>query len=243
MDLALLQAGFPVVIIAPILRAEHFTAIERGRARAERPEPFYGFIAGRVVEAMQERLRLMRTWPFLRALSPPRERRPPPEDRDIEGVAEAHPAEDGRESGAGDEADRGLADPGPQTQPPPPSQENRLAASDSGALHRPASSSRSDAKFSKELSRQERAVGTGIHEERDRVPVTVPPRPEVDDRHRTVDEAEDPGRTGLERERHPSSHRTSVSAAGMSTRRGILPGRVRMIRARMRLASRPARAA
>lgn len=55
MNLALLQAGYEIATIPPVLRPEYIGLLERGH---KDPEPFYSFIVDRVAEAQKDMMRL-----------------------------------------------------------------------------------------------------------------------------------------------------------------------------------------
>lgn len=59
MNLALLQAGYPITIIPPILRAEYIATLKRAQTKPNDDTPFVDFIARAVHEGQKERLRLL----------------------------------------------------------------------------------------------------------------------------------------------------------------------------------------
>lgn len=56
MNLALLQSGYPIAIIPPILRSEYIASLEKAHVKEE---VFIQFIAERVIEAQKDYLRLL----------------------------------------------------------------------------------------------------------------------------------------------------------------------------------------
>ncbi|OAT80338.1 Fic family protein [Desulfotomaculum copahuensis] len=58
MNLALIQDGFQLAIIPPVLRAEYFDTIRQYQNKGN-PAPFYDFIAERVYETQKEIMRLL----------------------------------------------------------------------------------------------------------------------------------------------------------------------------------------
>ncbi len=56
MNLVLLQSGYPITIIPPILRSEYIASLEKGHVKEE---VFIQFIAEQVIEAQKDYLRLM----------------------------------------------------------------------------------------------------------------------------------------------------------------------------------------
>lgn len=61
MNLALLQDGYPVVIIPPILRREYLDTLEACHGVRGDPEPFFDFMARAAIESLRDYLRLLRT--------------------------------------------------------------------------------------------------------------------------------------------------------------------------------------
>ena len=61
MNVALLQAGYPLVLIPPILRREYIDTLERCHGRRGDPEPFFDFIARATLESLRDYLRLLRS--------------------------------------------------------------------------------------------------------------------------------------------------------------------------------------
>ncbi len=61
MNLILLQTGFVVTIIPPILRSEYIQALKKGQVDPKSDLPFLNFISGCVYESMQEYIRLLRS--------------------------------------------------------------------------------------------------------------------------------------------------------------------------------------
>ena len=61
MNVALLQDGYPVVIIPPILRREYIDTLESCHGMKGNPEPFFNFIARATIEAVRDYLRLLRS--------------------------------------------------------------------------------------------------------------------------------------------------------------------------------------
>lgn len=59
MNLALLQAGYPVVIIPPVLRKDYLDSIMAAQLKRDK-EGFYNFIAEVVIEALKDYKRLLR---------------------------------------------------------------------------------------------------------------------------------------------------------------------------------------
>jgi Fic family protein len=61
MNVALLQDGYPVVIIPPILRREYIDTLESCHGMKREPEPFFNFIARAAIESLRDYLRLLRS--------------------------------------------------------------------------------------------------------------------------------------------------------------------------------------
>lgn len=61
MNVALLQDGYPVVIIPPVLRREYIDTLEACHGMRGDPEPFFDFMARAAIESLRDYLRLLRT--------------------------------------------------------------------------------------------------------------------------------------------------------------------------------------
>ncbi len=61
MNVALLQDGYPVVIIPPILRREYLDTLESCHGMRREPEPFVNFVARAAIESLRDYLRLLRS--------------------------------------------------------------------------------------------------------------------------------------------------------------------------------------
>jgi len=61
MNAVLLQDGYPVVIIPPILRREYIDTLESCHGMKKEPEPFFNFIARAAIESLRDYLRLLRS--------------------------------------------------------------------------------------------------------------------------------------------------------------------------------------
>jgi Fic family protein len=61
MNVALLQDGYPIVIIPPILRREYIDTLESCHSMKREPEPFFNFIARAAIESLRDYLRLLRS--------------------------------------------------------------------------------------------------------------------------------------------------------------------------------------
>ncbi|MBE9487531.1 MAG: Fic family protein [Chloroflexi bacterium] len=59
MNLALLQAGYPVTIIPPVLRSEYLSAVRKGNAGDH--DPFINLLSNMVYESQKDYLRLLRS--------------------------------------------------------------------------------------------------------------------------------------------------------------------------------------
>jgi len=59
MNVALLQDGYPLVIIPPILRREYIDTLEQCHGMRKDPEPFFDFIARATIESLRDYLRLL----------------------------------------------------------------------------------------------------------------------------------------------------------------------------------------
>lgn len=59
MNLALLQSGYVVTIIPPILRNDYIDAIKKAQVESKSNTPFINFISGMVLEAMKDYMRLL----------------------------------------------------------------------------------------------------------------------------------------------------------------------------------------
>jgi len=59
MNLVLLQSGYVVTIIPPILRSDYISAIKKSQVQSKDEKPFINFISAMVYESMQEYLRLL----------------------------------------------------------------------------------------------------------------------------------------------------------------------------------------
>jgi len=60
MNLALLQGGYVITIIPPILRSDYINALKKAQVKPVSDKPFINFISGCVYESMQEYLRLLK---------------------------------------------------------------------------------------------------------------------------------------------------------------------------------------
>ena len=61
MNVALLQDGYPLVIIPPILRGEYIDTLEQCHGMRKDPELFFDFIARATIESLRDYLRLLRS--------------------------------------------------------------------------------------------------------------------------------------------------------------------------------------
>jgi Fic family protein len=59
MNLALLQAGYCITIIPPIVRSEYINAIKKAQVEPIDNQPFINFISCMVYESMKEYVRLL----------------------------------------------------------------------------------------------------------------------------------------------------------------------------------------
>jgi Fic family protein len=59
MNLALLQGGYVVTIIPPILRNDYIDAIKKAQIESKSDTPFINFISAMVHEAMKDYMRLL----------------------------------------------------------------------------------------------------------------------------------------------------------------------------------------
>lgn len=61
MNVSLIQDGYPIVIIPPILRREYIDTLESCHGIKQEPEPFFNFVARVAIESLQDYLRLLRS--------------------------------------------------------------------------------------------------------------------------------------------------------------------------------------
>jgi len=61
MNVALLQDGYPVVIIPPAMRREYIDALEKCHSLKGDPAPLFDFIGGMVIESLKDYVRLLRS--------------------------------------------------------------------------------------------------------------------------------------------------------------------------------------
>jgi Fic family protein len=59
MNLALLQDGYPIAIIPPVLRTQYLNALKKSQSRPRDDKPFFDFIASVCYESAKEYLRLL----------------------------------------------------------------------------------------------------------------------------------------------------------------------------------------
>ena len=59
MNLALLQAGYCITIIAPVVRAEYISALKKAQIPPQSDQPFINFISSMVYESMNDFVRLL----------------------------------------------------------------------------------------------------------------------------------------------------------------------------------------
>jgi hypothetical protein len=59
MNLALLQAGFPIAVIPPVVRSKYLEAIRKTQGPDASPEVFVAFIADMVYESQKDYRRLI----------------------------------------------------------------------------------------------------------------------------------------------------------------------------------------
>lgn len=60
MDLALLQQGYPIVIIPPVVRGDYIAAIKQTQVAPKTDQPFINFISSMVRESQKDYLRMLR---------------------------------------------------------------------------------------------------------------------------------------------------------------------------------------
>jgi Fic family protein len=59
MNLALLQAGYAITIIPPVLRSDYISALKKAQTGAKEDRPFLNFISCMVYESMKDHVRLL----------------------------------------------------------------------------------------------------------------------------------------------------------------------------------------